>query len=308
MKLLVTGISSNLGRLVATLALQQGHSVIGIDRRPWPDAPRAVDMHHVDLQKRAAEDVFRTRRPDAVVHLATVTHTSDVDAEIRHRINLGGTRAVFEHSERHGVGACVFVGRHTFYGAAPDTPLYHTETDPPLAVATFPDLADLVAADLFAASALWRVPQMRSVILRICYTIGPSRKGTLANYLRGPRVPMALGFDPLYQLMHEEDAARAIVLAATAAVERHLKGVFNVAGPQPLPLTSVIRIAGRKALPLPEATLPLMFGRLGLPRLPAQSVEHLKHSVVVDDSAFRAATGFTHTFDEGESLRSFRYA
>lgn len=308
MRLLITGISSNLGRLVATLALQQGHSVIGIDRRPWPDAPRAVEMHRVDVQKRAAEDVFRTRRPDAVVHLATITHTSEIDAEDRHRINLGGTRAVFEHSERYGVTACIFVGRHTFYGAAPDTPLYHTETDPPLAVATFPDLADLVAADLFAASALWRVPQMHSVILRICYTIGPSRKGTLANYLRGPRVPMALGFDPLYQLMHEEDAARAIVLAAAAAVERDLKGVFNVAGPQPLPLTSVIRIAGRKALPLPESTLPLMFGRFGLPRLPAQSVEHLKHSVVVDDSAFRDATGFDHTFDEGESLRAFRYA
>jgi UDP-glucose 4-epimerase len=308
MRLLITGISSNLGRLVATLALQQRHSVIGVDRRPWPDAPRAVEMHRVDLQKRAAEDVFRTRRPDAVVHLATVTHTSEVDVEDRHRINLGGTRAVFEYSERYGIAACVFVGRHTFYGAAPDTPLYHTETDPPLAVATFPDLADLVAADLFAASALWKAPQMHSVILRICYTIGPSKKGTLANYLRGLRVPMALGFDPLYQLMHEEDAARAIVSAAAAASERHLKGVFNVAGPQPLPLSSVIRVAGRKALRLPEAMLPHVFGRMGLPRLPAQSVEHLKHSVVVDDTAFRRATGYQHTFDEGESLRAFRYA
>lgn len=307
MKLLITGISSNLGRLLAVQALQQGHSVIGLDRRPWPDAPRAVEMHHVDLQKRAGEDVFRTRRPDAVVHLATVTHTS-ADAEDRHRINLGGTRAVFEHSEHHGVAACVFVGRHTFYGAAPDTPLYHTETDPPLAVATFPDLADLVAADLFAASALWRLPQLHTVILRICYTIGPSKKGTLANYLRGPRVPMALGFDPLYQLMHEDDAARAILMAAAAAADRKLKGVFNVAGPQPVPLSSVIRIAGRKALALPEVALPHAFGRFGLPRLPPQSAEHLKHSVVVDDSAFRAATGFEHTFDEGETLRSFRYA
>jgi UDP-glucose 4-epimerase len=308
MRLLITGISSNLGRLVGSLALREGHHVIGLDRRPWPDAPRAIEMHQVDLQKRAAEDVFRTRRPDAVVHLATVTHTSDVDAELRHRINLGGTRAVFEHSERYGIAACVFVGRHTFYGAAPDTPLYHTETDPPLAVATFPHLADLVAADLFAASALWRVQTMHSVILRVCYTIGPSRNGTLANYLRGPRVPMALGFDPLYQLMHEEDAARAILLSASAAARRALKGVFNVAGPQPLPLSSVIRIAGRKALPLPEAALPHLFGRFGLPKLPVQSVEHLKHSVVVDDRAFRDATGFTHTFDEGESLRAFRYA
>jgi UDP-glucose 4-epimerase len=306
-KLLITGISSNLGRLVAALAVQRQHTVIGVDRRPWPDAPRAIEMHAVDLQKRAAEDVFRTRRPDAVVHLATVSHTSE-DAEDRHRINLGGTRAAFEYSERYDVGACVFVGRHTFYGASPDTPLYHPETDPPLAVATFPELADLVAADLFAASALWRVPRMRTVILRLCYTIGPSRKGTLAHYLQGPRVPMVLGFDPLYQLMHEEDAASAILLAAEAAAEKNLRGVFNVAGPPPMPLSSVIRVAGRRSLPLPETLLPLMFGRFGLPKMPAQSIEHLKHSVVVDDAAFRSATAFNHTWDEGETLRSFRFA
>lgn len=306
MRVLITGISSNLGRLVATLALQQRHSVIGIDRRPWPDAPKAIEMHAVDLQKRAAEDVFRTRRPDAVVHLATVSHFSD-DATDRHRINLGGTRATFDHAERYGVKAAIFVGRHTFYGAAPDTPMYHTETDPPLAVATFPELADLVAADLFAASTLWRAPQLRTVILRVCYTIGPSKKGTLATFLHGPRVPMVLGFDPLFQLMHEEDAARAIVLAAGAAVERELRGVFNVAGPQPMPLSSVIRVSGRRPLPMPEPLLPLMLGRLGLPALPAQSIEHLKHSVVGDDSAFREATGFAHTFSEGEALQSFRF-
>ena len=307
MRLLITGISSNLGRLVAKVALEQRHTVIGIDRRPWPDAPKAIEMHAVDLTKRAAEDVFRTRRPDAVVHLAIVTHFSP-DAEERYRINLGGTRIVFEYAERYEVQSCVFVGRHTFYGAAPDAPLYHKETDPPLAVATFPELADLVAADLFAASALWRTPKLKTVILRICYMLGSSRKGTLASFLEGRRVPMVFGFDPLFQVMHEEDGARAIVLAASASTGGDLKGVFNVAGPLPLPLSSVVKLAGRTALPLPEAALPLVFGRFGLPRLPAQSIEHLKHPVVVDDAAFRAATGFRHTWDETETLTAFRYA
>lgn len=305
MRILITGISSNLGRLVARTAVQQGHNVIGIDRRPWPDAPRAIDMHAVDLTKRPAEDVFRTRRPDAVIHLATVTHFSP-DAEERYRINLGGTRIVFEHAERYGVRSCVFVGRHTFYGAAPDSPLYHKETDPPLAVATFPELSDLVAADLFAASALWRTPKLNTVILRICYMIGPSKKGTLASFLEGRRVPMVVGFDPLFQVMHEEDGARAIALAAVASTDGELKGVFNVAGPPPLPLSSVVKLAGRTSLPLLEVALPLVFGRFGLPRLPAQSIEHLKHAVVVDDAAFRAATGFTHSWDEAETLTSFR--
>ena len=66
MKLLITGISSQLGRLVAKVALARGHNVIGLDKRPWPAAPRGIEMHAVELQKRAGEDVFRTRRPDAV--------------------------------------------------------------------------------------------------------------------------------------------------------------------------------------------------------------------------------------------------
>ena len=70
-------------------------------------------MHEVDIRKRAAEDVFRKRRPDAVIHMATVTHLV-AKTEERYRINLGGTRAVFEHCAAYGVKQAIFVGRHTY--------------------------------------------------------------------------------------------------------------------------------------------------------------------------------------------------
>ena len=85
--------------LVAAELLAKGHEVIGIDRRPWPEAPRGVEMHEVDIRKRGAEDVFRKVRPNAVIHMATVTHLV-VQSEDRYRINLGGTRAVFERPTR----------------------------------------------------------------------------------------------------------------------------------------------------------------------------------------------------------------
>ena len=65
MKVLVTGITGKLGRLVAAELLQAGHELLGIDRRPWPSAPPGVEMFQVDVRKRPAEDVFRTRRPAA---------------------------------------------------------------------------------------------------------------------------------------------------------------------------------------------------------------------------------------------------
>jgi len=300
MRVLVTGISSKIANLVAVRLLAGGHEVIGIDRRPWPDAPAGIEMHEVDLRKRAAEEVFRKSRPDAVIHMATVTHLVEKTEE-RYRINLGGTRAVFDSARAYGVKQVIFVGRHTYYGAAPDAPLYHGEDDPPMAMTTFPELSDLVAADLYATTALWRAPDLVTSVLRICYTLGPTGTGTLCTFLRGPRVPKILGFDPLFQFIHERDVARALTLT----LDRKLRGVFNVAGPQPVPLSMLIRETGRTAVHLPEFVFSGLLGRFGLPRLPPGAVTHVKYPVVVDGAAFRAVTGFTYEVDEVQAMREF---
>jgi len=302
-KVLVTGIAGKIGRVVALRLRAGGHDVIGIDRRGWPNAPPEIELHQLDIRKRAAEDVFRTGRPDAVVHMATVTHLTARSAD-RDRINLHGTRAVWEHCHLYGVERAVFVGRHTYYGADHDAPLYHREDDPPMAMTSFPELADLVAADLYAGSALWRMASIDTAVLRICYTLGPSRTGTLAQFLRGPRVPTLLGFDPLFQFLHEADAADAIVLA----LERGLRGVYNVAGPEPVPLSLLIQLCGRTQFPIPEPLFRLLLGRFGLPRLPPGALKHVKYPVVIDASAFRAATGYQHERDADSTAREFRDA
>lgn len=300
MRVLILGISGAVAQRVALRLRDSGHSVIGIDTRPWADAPPDIEMHLEDLRKRPAEDVFRTRRPEAVVHMATVTSLR-VQGEERHRINLGGTRVVFEHCQAYGVKHAVFVGRHTFYGAAPDSALYHTEDEPPKELASFPELADLVAADLYASTALWRNPELTTSVLRVCYTLGPSAQGTLAMFLRGRRVPMVAGYDPLFQFMHEDDVAAAIALT----VEKRARGVFNVAGPQPLPLSVIVRHAQRQPVPLPMVVLRQLIGRFGLPRLPSGALYHLQYPIVVDARAFRQATGFAHQYDEVRTIQSF---
>jgi UDP-glucose 4-epimerase len=301
MKVLIPGVSGGIARKVAVALLEAGHEVFGIDKRPWPSAPRGLRHHQVDLRKRAAEDVFRRVRPDAVIHMATVSALS-ADGEERHRINLGGTQAVFEHARTWGVKQTLFVGRHTFYGAAPDAPLYHTEHEPPRALDAFPELADLVAADLYAATSLWRTPEMTTAVLRFCYTLGAPGSGTLATFLRGRRVPTVLGHDPLFQFMQEDDAVRAVV----AALEKKVRGIFNVAGPPPLPLSVVIRGAGRTAVPVPEPVLRRLLGRFGLPKLPPGALSHLKYPIVIDGAAFAGATGFRHVHDELATLAIYR--
>jgi UDP-glucose 4-epimerase len=301
MKVLVIGVGGALARMVALRLRDAGHAVIGLDRRPWWDAPRDISVREVDIRKRAAEDVFRTERPDCVVHMATVNALS-ARGEERARINLGGTRAVFEHSVNHGVKHVVVVGRHTYYGASADSALYHTENEPPAGIGNFPELADLVAADLFASNMLWREPNLVTSVLRLVYTLGPSRTGTLASFLKGRRVPMVLGFDPLFQFLEEDDAARAITLA----VEKRLRGVYNVCGPAPVPLSMVAHETGRTAVPVPEPFLKGLLGRFGFPDLPPGALEHIKYPIVVDGRAFHEATGFTHVTGEVDLLHRYR--
>ncbi|MEM1348373.1 MAG: NAD-dependent epimerase/dehydratase family protein [Myxococcota bacterium] len=303
MKVLITGIAGKLGRRVARELADVGHEVLGMDRRPWPDAPEGVEMFNADIRKRPAEDVFRTRCPHAVLHMATVSHQA-MRTEERYQINLNGTRSVFTYCERYGIERVVFIGRHTYYGASADAPLYHTEEAPPHAVTTYPELADMVAADLYAGSALWRYPRIMTSVLRVCYTLGPLRHGTLADYLQGPRVPTVLGFDPLFQFMHEHDVARAIV----AALGTELRGVFNVCGPQPIPLSLLIRLSGRTNVPMPEALFKRAVGRFGLPKLSTAATNHIKFPIVIDGNLFKQSTGFEHAYDEIRTIEAFRWA
>lgn len=303
MRVIVPGAAGALARKVCLKLLAAGHEVIGLDARPWLGVPDGIDFHVADLRKRSAEDIFRRLRPQAIVHMATVSSLSAPDNE-RHRINLGGTRSIFDYADAHGAEHVVFVGRHTYYGASPDSPLYHREAEPPQGLETFPELADLVAADLYAVGGLWRLKHTATTVLRLCYTLGPSGHGTLGSFLRGRTVPVVMGYDPLFQFLHEEDAVDAIV----CAVEKRPVGVFNVAGPQPLPLQVLARAANRRVLPLPEPLLALALGRGGLPKLAAGALSHLKYPIVIDSEAFRTQTGWDHRFDEVETIGSFAAA
>ena len=209
---------------------------------------------------------------------------------------------MWDHCHAYNVEQAIFVGRHTYYGAAPDSPLYHTEEEPPSGATTFPELADLVAADLYAGSALWRYPEITTTVLRVCYTLGPSHHGTLAGFLGARRVPMILGFDPLFQFMHENDAAEAIVVA----LEKKARGVFNVSGPPPLPLSVIARAAGKKTFPVPEPLFRTLLGRFGLPGLPQGAIAHIKYPIVIDSMRFKKTIGFRYEFDAESTIESYR--
>jgi UDP-glucose 4-epimerase len=62
---------------------------------------------------------------------------------------------------------------------------------------------------------------------------------------------MVMGYDPLMQFVHEEDCVDAF---QRAVLSSH-PGVFNVVGTGVLPLSTLLRLGGKRTLPLPSALL-----------------------------------------------------
>ncbi|MBI4575410.1 MAG: NAD-dependent epimerase/dehydratase family protein [Planctomycetes bacterium] len=299
---LITGIAGGKGQVLAR-RLADRWRVVGVDRLPWRSAPRGVEVHVADLRKRPFQDLVRRRRPAAVVHLALVRHFQVGERE-RYDINVHGTRRLFEHCVRYGVRRVVVVSSATVYGALEDNPHYLTEEAALNASLLSPEIRDLVQADTLATTFLWRYPDLSTVVLRPVYLVGPSVHSVVCRYLRLRRVPMVLGFDPLFQVMHEEDGIEAI---AQAVEVEGLRGVYNVAGPGAVPLSVVIREAGRRPLAVPELLLRPLVGRLFRARafpFPEGSLPFIQYPCTVDGEAFRRATGFAARWSLRETLRS----
>jgi len=245
--------------------------------------------------------VLRRIKPFGVLHLARERRFS-VDAAERYRVNFEGTTRVFELAKAAGVKKIVFPSRHTVYGALADNPAFLTEDHPPTAGRTFPEIQDLISADLYASAQLWRHPDLEVVVLRAVNVLGPTVETLLTRYLSPKRVFTVAGYDPVYQVLHEDDLGRAFELA----LEPGLRGVFNVTGPGEVPLHVIVEESGADRFPMPEPVIKLVRGRLGFARIPQGAIDFLKYPCTVDGSRFEKATKFEPAHNLRETIRSLR--
>jgi UDP-glucose 4-epimerase len=279
MRILLTGIAGRLGRLLATL-LAAEHTVVGIDRRPALGLPQGVVHHRMDLRRRSAEQIFADFRPEAVVHLGLV-HNVRIAAEQLYARNVVGTETLLRWVQKYQVGRLVLLSSGDVYGPSPANSHFIGEDAPLLASQRFPEVRTLVAVDRAVQAFFWRHPEVQTVILRPAHIVGPNVRNAPSNYLRLRVVPTQMGFDPMLQLIHESDVCAYI----GAALHASCRGVYNLAGSAPVPLSRIIAAMGKQALPIPH----LLF-RAGLKQLwrwhltnfPPPELDHIRFNTVLD--------------------------
>ena len=302
-KLLITGIASGQGRLLASRVADEW-DVVGVDRIPWEGHPKNIQVQTVDVLKRKFEDVFRQEKPDAVVHLGLIRHFR-YDPRRRHEGNVLGTKRVLEYCAKYAVKQVVVMTSSYVYGALPENP-YFLDEDAPLNVArTYPEMRDLAEVDSLCNTHLWKYPDQATAIIRQVNTLGTHVQSAIVGYLKFGYVPTILGFNPMTQFIHEDDLTEAIALT----LEKKLRGIFNVTGPGEVPIKVAIRETGGTAVPFPEPVARAVFGRLfqfGLFHTPPGALDFIKYPCTVRGKRFSEATGFKPLFNLEETFASIR--
>ena len=291
----VTGAVGRLGKHVCRV-LHRTLKVIGVDRREFPDRPKDVTHLRIDLRRKKLRDVFRAGNVRAVVHLG-VMHDPRASASDHHTWNVVGFGKMLESMAQFGVRKLVVLSSANVYGPRPDNPQFIDEAAPLLGSQDFSEIRDLIEVDMLAQSFFWRHPSCETVILRPTHILGTVRNAP-SNYLRLPVTPTLLGFDPMVQVVHYDDVAQAIARALRPGV----RGIFNVAGPEPVPLSRILKMLGRPRLPVPHGAAKSLLSQLFRYRLssfPAPELDHIRYVCMVDDRRARDEMGYA----PGHSLR-----
>lgn len=285
---LVTQAAGGLGRIVCR-RLHRSFDVIAVDRAPFPDRPKDVEHHQVDLRRKAATQLLKKKRPDVVIHIGGI-HGPPERGNSRRMVEA--TVQLLKLVEQVRARKLVFLSSATLYGPSATSASFLTEEAPLLGAGNVPDLSGDISLDMMVQSFFWKSPETETVILRPVHVVGAHIDNLASRYLRAARVPRLLGFDPMIQVVHEADLVEAIERALRPGVH----GVFNVVGQSQAPLSRILAARGATAVPLPgplfKAALAQAFN-WRLSSVDAGELEFLRYSCLVDGRRAKNELGFS---------------
>ena len=243
----MTGIAGYLGReLAATLDVDETtEHVLGIDVAPYVSPSQKIAF----VQKSVEEplgDLFVEHKVDAAIHLAFCLDPVR-DRAKEERVNIEGTKSFLDACSRAKVGTVLVLSSATAYGAHEDNPQVLYEGAPLRAMPDFPYAHDKVRVEELCYEFARTNPEACLIIVRPCVIIGPHVSNFISRMLEKPILFAARGYDPPVQLVHEDDAVRAIF----RLLKFRKMGVFNLAADGALTLSRVAQMANRHIFRLP---------------------------------------------------------
>lgn len=310
----VTGASTFLGkRLVALLEEDPSvRRVVVLDVKSAPTAGPKTVYYEVDLTQPGVEsrlsEILHAESVDTLAHLAFAASPTQATAWA-HELESVGTMNVLAACRRNPgrVKKLVVSSTVLVYGPHPDNPNFISETRAPRGLHGSDFVADKLDVEAQVQRFASESPACCVTILRFSTILGPTVDNYVARWLSRRLVPTVLGHDPLVQLAHEADASAALKLA----VDRDAPGVFNIASRGVVPVSSLVKLAGRLSLPIPYGVYRQLTGLLWVAQLgeaPPAFVAALRYLCVVDIGEAEKRLGFKPRYSTQDAVLDFEGA
>ncbi len=247
MRVLITGMGGELGTRVAQLleARSEVAEIVGVDFVPPRRRLRRSEFRRIDPRDREKLAAFVTEfAPDTIAHVGVYEPSSRLTPRMSALYTHASAVAAIGAAARTGkLERLVLRSGISVYGRGPGRPGVPDE-DAPVAPTT-PFGRSLLALEALAAD-VGRQHDIPVAALRMATVAGSHMPSPLGRVLRLPAVPVPALADPVFQLVHADDAAGAMVAALFAGTD----GPINVVGPGAASVWQAVRLGGRIPIPI----------------------------------------------------------
>jgi UDP-glucose 4-epimerase len=295
-RVLITGVGSQVGSLFAQRLERdpEVEHVAGLDTRRPRLALDRTEFIEADIRDPKIAGLIAPLEVDTIVHEQIVRQPgAGMSSRAMHDINVIGTLQLLAACERvTSLTTIVVRGSAGIYGAEPHAPQFFKEEMARLFPLRTRFQRDVAEIENYFETYARRHTGVSCTMLRYQPAIGRGLRTQITRYLSQPVCPTFMGFDPRIQLVDIEDALEALV----AAVRNPVRGAVNVAGTGTIGLARMIRLAGRRALPIASP----LFGavtstaqRLGLDNQSEDFQRLLRYGRGVDTRRLTDEVGYT---------------
>jgi len=317
----VTGPTGEIGQAVVA-ALERSRDVeriLGMARRPFD--PGAKGWKKVTYRR---GDVLNRRHvtalvedADVVVHLAFMIMGG---ARESRRVNLSGSRNVFEATVAAGIPRLIYASSVAAYGFHGDNPQPLTEDVPARGTASHYYSAQKAEVEELLGDTL-HGSATAAYVFRPCIVAGPEAPllidslpyTQISERLPGPVLRLLDGVPILrpvlpdpgvpFQLVHHDDVADAM---RAGVLGRGTPGVYNLAGPGQLTVKLLADELGWYSIPVPELAVDAVaetIARLGFLPAQAQWIAAFREPVIMNTSKARRELRWRPKHDAIHTLR-----
>ncbi len=281
--------------------------IVAFDIRPPLSGRTKTRFSRLDLTDPSSDEqmaeALRAEKIDVLVHMAFLAYPSH-SRSWAHELEAIGSLYVMNAAASAKVKKVVLTSSTAVYGAHPSNPAFLSEDHPLHGMKASRWVMDRVAVEKELSRLKRDCPDIVTTSLRFCMTVGPTIRNFYTKLLTPQFVPAVLGYDPLMQYVHEEDAVAALL----KAVREDHPGAYNIVGAGTLYYSDVIRLGGKVGLPVPHfigyPAADALFN-VQLSVVPGSFLNYFRFSWVADGRKMQKRMGFSPQFTSRGALTAF---